>query len=98
MDGQRVSAVYGAIYTRINVTAVPLLTSDQARVKLNEFSRRSLPPGRTPELVILPTDDGGYRLAYRARLVTLNDVAMYFVDANTGEPLLWFSDLKRPAI
>jgi hypothetical protein len=46
--------------------------------------------------VVLPTDDGSYRLTYRARLATADDVVMTFVDAATGDVVLSFSDLKRP--
>jgi uncharacterized membrane protein YkoI len=37
-------------------------------------------------------------LTYRARIATKNDVEMMFIDADTGDVVLTFSDLRRPAI
>ena len=48
--------------------------------------------------MVLPTDDGRYVLTYRARIPTGNDVQMTFIDAETGDVVLTFSDLRRPAI
>ena len=49
-------------------------------------------------MIVLPTDDGHYVLTYRARIPTGSDVEMTFIDADTGDVVLTFSDLRRPAI
>ena len=95
-EGSRVTAVSGTLYTRIDVEPVPQLSPDEAAAQLR--AARGLAPASEPdlELVVLPTDDGDYHLAYRTRVLSRVDAVMHFVDANTGEPLLSFSDLKRP--
>jgi hypothetical protein len=97
-DGRDVTAIYGTLYTRVDVNIVPNLTPDHAAVRMAQAFRTPIRPGAAPELIVVPTDEGEYRLAYRARVVTRDDAMMYFVDANTGEGLLAFSDLKRPAM
>ena len=97
-EGREPSAIYGTLYTRIEVDVVPRLMPAEAASRLQ--SAYGLPPAaaQAPELIVLPTEPGAYRLAYRLRVVTRDDAVMYFVDANTGEGLLEFSDLRRPAI
>jgi hypothetical protein len=97
-DGRDVTAVYGTLYRRVDMNTMPSLTPDQAAARMAEAFSTPVRAGAAPELIIVPTDEGSYRLAYRARVVTRDDAMMYFVDANTGEGLLAFSDLKRPAM
>jgi hypothetical protein len=94
-DGRAVS-LFGSIYQDITLDPVPKLTSDEAAAIFEKLSDGGLGPSRGPELMVLPMDDGTYRLTYRARIATTRDVTMYFIDANTGETVLSFSDLKRP--
>jgi hypothetical protein len=97
LDGQRTVAVVGALYQGVDLDPAPTLTTEEAAAVFEQFSPGASTPIPTPELMILPTDDGGYALTYRARIPTGTDVQMVFVDANTGEVVLAFSDLRRPA-
>jgi Zn-dependent metalloprotease len=94
-DGRTIS-VFGTLYENIRINPVPKLTTTEATAIFQQLAGDSLGPSRTPELIVLPTDDGSYRLTYRSRIATADDVMMYFVDADSGETVLSFSDLKRP--
>jgi hypothetical protein len=93
-DGQTTS-IFGAIYEDIGIDPVPTITASEA-VSLFQGLGGGLGPSRTPELMVLPRDDG-YLLTYRARIATRDDVVTYFIDARTGEMALSFSELKRPS-
>jgi hypothetical protein len=93
--GKAVS-LFGTVYGDITIEARPALKDADAAAIFQRLSGSALGPSRPPELVVLPTDDGSYRLTYRARLATADDVVMTFVDAATGDVVLSFSDLKRP--
>jgi hypothetical protein len=98
LEGKRTISVFGTLYEDVRLDPVPKLTTTEAADVFQKLAGALLGPSRTPELIILPTDDGGYRLTYRARIATADDVMMYFIDANTGETVLSFSDLKRPVL
>ena len=93
--GKAVS-IFGSLYGDITIDARPALDAAGAAAAFQKLSGSSLGPSRAPELMVLPTDDGQYRLTYRARLATANDVVMTFIDASTAATVLSFSDLKRP--
>jgi len=95
--GKTVS-IFGTLYGDITIDARPALAADDAAAAFQKLSGTSLGPSRAPELMVLPTDDGGYRLTYRARVTTADDIVMTFIDAATGEAVLSFSDLKRPVM
>lgn len=95
--GRSVS-IFGTIYRDVHATVAPRLTPPDAAAAFARLEPRALGPSRSPELVILPMPDGTYRLAYRARIATADDVLMYFLDAETGETVLRFSDRDRPVI
>jgi hypothetical protein len=97
LDGVTTVAILGALYGDIVLDPVPGLTTDEAAAIFDELGANANGPSRTPELIVLPTDDGRYVLTYRSRIPKANDVEMTFVDANTGEVVLTFSDLRRPA-
>ena len=97
IENRRTISVFGTLYENITLNPVPKLTTAEAAEIFGRLSGGGgLGPARTPELIVLPTDDGRYVLTFRARLATRGDVVMTFIDANTGEPVLSFSDLKRP--
>jgi hypothetical protein len=97
LDGQRTVAIIGAVYQGIDLDPEPAVTVDDAIGVFEQLSPAATAPSRAPELMVLPTDDGRYLLTYRARVPVAGDVKMAFVDANTGEIVLVFSDLRRPA-
>jgi hypothetical protein len=96
-DGRTPTAVYGTLYTNIAVDTAPRLSAAEAASRVQAAFGVPL-PGAAPELVVLPGEDGRYRLAYRVRIVGRTDTMVYFVDANTGKGLLKFSDLGRPVM
>ncbi|HXE81188.1 MAG TPA: hypothetical protein VNK41_10585 [Vicinamibacterales bacterium] len=98
LEGQRTLAIFGTLYTGVHLRTIPQLTPEDAARMLEELAGLAPHTAPLPELVILPIDDGTYRLAYRARIVTRSDAIMYFVDANSGQVLLAFSDLRRPVM
>ena len=96
IENKQTASIFGTLYENIALDPVPRLTTAEAAEIFARLSGRSLGPARSPELIVLPTDDGRYVLTFRARLATRDDVVMTFIDANTGEEVLRFSDLKRP--
>jgi bacillolysin len=91
--GQTVS-VFGSIYTGIRVDADPVLSPRDAADIVAELTGASTGPDLEPELVVLPKDAGGFALAYRLRVLTADDLAVWFIDAGTGEVVLRYSDLQ----
>lgn len=94
LDGGVTVSIFGTLYRGIDVDTVPGLGPDEARAVVESSARATLGDDRRPELVILPTDAGDYRLAYRLRALGPDGLFVYFVDAHTGSILLAFNDLK----
>ncbi len=92
-DGQPVS-IFGELYAGIDVPASPALTAEDASAIVLREARAALGPARRPELVVLPTDAGAFVLAYRARVLTPEDLRVYFIDAQTGRIVFQYSDLE----
>ncbi len=91
--GQTVS-VFGVLYAGIAIDTTPTLSSDDAAAVVAKVAGAAPGPGRAPELVVLPRDEGGYVLAWRARVMTRGDLRVYFIDARTGAVALEYSDLQ----
>lgn len=91
-QGQTVS-LFGSLYTGIDVDPAPTLEAEEARARVETLTGAELGPVRPPELVVVPLEDR-YTLAYRVRVALPDDLAVYFVDAHTGEIVLRLSDLK----
>jgi thermolysin len=91
--GQTVS-VFGRLYDGIVLDTEPVLSAAEA-VRIVE-ARTGVAPGAgaPPELVVLPLDEGGYALAYRARVMTADNLLVLFVDARSGAVALEYSDLQ----
>lgn len=89
-------SVFGTLYEGIEVGETPGLGAVQAQALL--AARGGTPVGRRggPQLVVLPLDGGGYRLAWRVRAAFEEpfDVRQVFLDAATGETLLDYRDLQ----
>jgi Zn-dependent metalloprotease len=92
-NGQTVSA-FGALYPGIALDASPAVSADEAVATLARLTGVRLPASRTPELVVLPLDAGGFALAWRARVMTSSDLVVYFIDARTGDVILQYSNLE----
>ena len=93
-DGGQAVSVFGLLYTGIGVDVEPALSPRDAAAIVEEMTGATVGPELAPELVVLPTDAGGYVLAYRLRVLTADDLAVFFIDAATGGVALRYSDLQ----
>jgi thermolysin len=89
--------VFGTFYEGIDVSVTPALRPADAEARLAARGGRPFGSRGGPELVVLPLEAGGYRLAYRIRAFfdQAFDVRQSFLDATTGEVLLEYSDLQK---
>jgi thermolysin len=96
MDEQGVVlSVFGNLYDGIGISADPAMDADEARTRIETLAGTEQAASAQPELVVLPLDAGGFRLAWRMRAVTAAaDITQYFVDAASGDVLLQYSDLQ----
>lgn len=94
-DGAATISVFGTLYEGISLDVVPRLSAEDARRVVEKLSGESLGPSRAPQLLVYPRDEGGYLLAYRARVATESDLVLYFLDAASGEVVVSWSDLQR---
>ena len=85
-------SIFGRIYAVTGVQTQPKISEDGARAILAKLSGREVPPARRLELVILPTGDGRYALAYETHIRTDDGWMRTFVDARTGEVVLQYND------
>ncbi len=85
-------SAFGTVYAGIDLDSSPGL-DESAALAVFAATAGTAPAGR-PELVVLPQDGGRYALAWRMRIVRRNDARQYFIDAQTGAPLLDYSDRR----
>lgn len=90
--GQTIS-VFGVLYSDIGLDTVPRQSEADARAAIERLTGVELGASRGPELMVLP-HEGSYFLTYRARVATPGDITVYFLDANTGDLVLQYSDAK----
>lgn len=88
VEAGALTAAEGTIYEKIDVNPVPKLTRLEARAAVTALQPGSAGPSRPPDLVVLPTADGHYVLAYRARVFTGPTLVLYYLDASTGAVVL----------
>jgi len=94
-DAAGTLSVFGVLHEGLDVDTRPSLGEMAARsVLLRRAPPESVLFPDEATLTLLPTDDGHYRLTWRARVVTDSDILMTFVDAHSGEIVLEYSDLK----
>jgi len=93
-DGGQTVSVFGSVYTGIRIDTDPALSPQDAATIVAALAGAAIGPDLAPELVVLPRDEGGYALTYRLRVLTAEDLAVFFVDAGTGELVLRYSDLQ----
>ena len=77
-------SIIGTVFNGISIDTTPALSEDQIVRALADVSGGRLVNG-PPRLVIFPSLDGRYRLAYQA---TMSDMKTYIVDAGSGGVLL----------
>lgn len=92
-----VETIFGQLHTSIEIDTVPRLSPAEAVDRAIAITGRPPLAGRAPELVILPMDDGSYRLTWYIRVLTPGDLVALFIDAHTGEEAFRYSDLQTQA-
>ena len=94
-DAAGTLTVFGTFYEGIDVGVTPRLRPSEALARI--AARGGRPFGRQggPELLVLPLESQGYRLAYRVRAFFEDafDVRQVFLDASTGDVLLDYRDI-----
>ena len=88
-------SIFGTLHTVTGLQTRPKLSADEARDAFEKLSGGPLPENREIELVILPKDDGGYALTYRTHVWRERRWMHTFLDANSGEVVLEYNDLKK---
>ena len=98
-DAASTLTVFGTFYEGIDVEVTPRLRPAEVEALLAAGGGRPFGHRGEPELVILPLDGGGYRLAYRVRAFyeARLDIRQVFLDASTGEVLREYDDLQKQA-
>jgi bacillolysin len=84
--GQTVS-LFGVVYPNIDLSVAPGVSAARASTLLGVAGEGAVTPTSEFELVVLPTNDGGYRLTWTARVASSRDgwIRRFFLDAATGE-------------
>jgi thermolysin len=92
-------SVFGTLYEGIDLAVEPRLGVRDAEALAAARGGRPFGTHGGPQLVVLPLDSGGYRVAYRLRVALEPefDVRQLFFDASTGELLLDYRDLQTQA-
>ncbi len=96
-DASGTLTVFGTLYEGIDVDVAPRLGPADAEARLAARGGRPFGSRGGPELVVLPLEGGGYRLAYRVRAFFEEslDVRQSFLDAATGELLREYGDIQK---
>jgi len=98
-DAAGALTVFGTLYEGIDVEVAPRLSLADVEARLAARGGRPFGSRGGPELVVLPLEEGGYRLAYRVRAFFEKslDVRQVFLDAATGDVLREYSDIQKQA-
>ena len=98
-DAVSTLTVFGTLYEGIDVDVAPRLSPADAEARLAARGGRPFGARGGPELVVLPLEAGGYRLAYRVRALFEEslDMRQSFLDAATGELLMEYGDIQTQA-
>ncbi len=96
-DASGTLTVFGTLYEGIDVDVAARLSPVGAEARLAARGGRPFGSRGGPELVVLPLEGGGYRLAYRVRAFFEEslDVRQSFLDAATGELLREYGDIQK---
>ena len=89
-----VETVFGNLYDDLRIDATPRIAAETAVARATAIAGRAPLAGRAPELVVLPMDDGSFRLTWYVRVLTGSDLIALFIDARTGEEAHRYSDLR----
>jgi thermolysin len=96
-DAAGTLTVFGTLYEGIDTDAAPRLGPKDVEARIAARGGRPFGSRGGPELVVLPLEDGSYRLAYRVRALFGEsfDVRQVFLDAATGEVIREYSDVQK---
>ena len=88
-----VVSVFGRLHPDdLGISLEPTLAAEAAAAQVARLTGGQVLDRRGPELVVLPLDEGGHRLAWRLHAALTDDVVELFVDAHSG------SELRRASI
>ncbi|MEO5820624.1 MAG: M4 family metallopeptidase [Vicinamibacteraceae bacterium] len=91
-----VESVFGSVFPEgLRVSTTPALSAEDVVARVVTLSGRSPIGGRAPELVILPREDGTFRLTWLTRARLAKDAVALFLDAQTGEEVWRYSLIQR---
>lgn len=88
------SSIFGELHQVSGVPDRPEISEDAAREVFRSMASGEVPDGRPIELVILQKDDGTYALSYATHVWTTEGWMQTYIDAQNGELLLRYNDLK----
>ena len=94
MAGDQAVSIFSQLHPDISLDPTPRLSQNDVTERVRRLANGEKPAG-DPELVILPLDSNQYALTYRVRVKTPTDRIIYFIDANSGEVRLQYSDVER---
>ena len=93
-----VETVFGRLYPDdLGIETVPALSAEAAAERATALGSRGARDRRGPELVVLPLEDGTYRLAWLMHVALDADVVALCLDARTGDEIRRFSVLESQA-
>jgi Zn-dependent metalloprotease len=88
-------SVFGTLHPDdLRIDTTPTLPAESMVARLRAIAGDVVLAGGSPELVVLPLDDGTYRLTWLVHAASAGDVVALFVDASTGEEVRRFSVLQ----
>ena len=87
-------SIFGTIYSDIDLSVDPALTSEDAATVVKRESGVDLGPLKTPQLLILPDGDA-YRLVYHAAAFSAEGGIEYFIDAGNGSIVRRLDAVRR---
>src|SRR5262249_54478757 len=93
-NGETVS-LSSELYANVSLDTTPSLTADEAQAIAVRLTGDAGLATASPELVVLPVEAAGFRLAYCVRIKRPVDRLVYFIDAQTGAVVRQYSDLQR---
>jgi bacillolysin len=93
-----VESVFGAIYPDdLGIALEPRVSAARATARVIEIAGRAPIGGLAPELVVLPGEDGAFRLTWLSHAWIDGDVIALFLDAASGDEVHRYSVLQRQA-
>jgi bacillolysin len=91
-----VETVFGDLYPEdLGISTRPALSADDAVARVTAIAGRGPTGGAIPELVVLPREDGSFRLCWLSSVRAGADFVALFVDAQTGAEAFRYSLVQR---